>query len=508
MNYFFTPEFHRHLWLRFSPFRLVAAPLMIILCALTTTRLPTGFGDYTITSTLYASLTIFYFVVIVWGTYEAATAMQEEVRGNTWDFQRMSSISPAQIAFGKLFGVTSYTWYFGLLTLVLFAYAYMNYAVPEPAYGDPSRESSFPAPEDDTLYVLFCLIASGVIAQAAAFLYGFADSLSLFGRTWRTKLPRGVHAFIIGSLAGSYTFFYTVMQSSVRMRPRAGLVFQHVDIHWYGHDYARHSFIILSLLFFIGWFLAGSYRVARAELMYRCLPTVWMLFVVTYVGWISGFVVRENPAMGMELGSFHALLFGYIQAAVIAYFCMVTEAADSRRYARLAFHLKEGDFLRALENTPKWLATVPIMIFLFFGAMSSATGAEKGLDLQHALPFMASLMLFMARDGFAVHAIHLTFRNRGTGFALMFYYLVAYLLLPMAAFTSIQLNPTDIFTSVVSFNVPHNVGKVTGTFYPTGMTDSSTSLLPVFLETFLTAGWLYWCLNRGKTADVIANPKA
>lgn len=507
MKYILTPEFHRNLWQRFSLFRVIAAPLMIILCALTTTRLPTGFGDYSVTSTLFASLTIFYFVVIIWGTYEAATAMQEEIRGNTWDFQRMSSISPAQLAFGKLFGSTSYAWYFGGLALVLFSYAYVNYSVAEPVYGDPSRESSLPSPDDDTFYILFCLIGSGVIAHAAAFLYGFADSLSLFGRTWRTKLPRGVHAFLVGALVGSYAFFYTVMHDSVRLRPRADMMFHSVVIQWYGHDYPRHLFVGLSLLFFIGWFLAGSYRIARAELMYRCLPTVWMLFVASYVGWISGFAVRSSPTLGIEFGSFHALLFGYTQAAFMAYFCMVTEAGDSRRYARLAFYLKDGNLLRALENTPKWLATLPIMMFLSCAALSSATGMEKGIDLPHASAFMLSLVLFMARDGFAVHAIHLTFRGRGTGFALMFYYLIAYLLLPMVAFTSIDINFGDVLKSVVRFDVPRNVGTVTGTFYPTGMTDSSQSLIPVFFETVATAGWLYWCL-RGKISGVIANPKA
>jgi hypothetical protein len=503
VKYFFTPEFHRNLWLRFSPFRLIAAPLIILLCFLTTSRLPKVFYAYEMTSTVYASLTIFYFVVIVWGAYEASTAMQEEIRGNTWDFQRMSSISPAQIAFGKLFGVTSYAWYFGLLALILFAYSYVNYAAPDQFYDGREGGSPFPEPDDDTLYVLFCLVASGVIAQAAAFLYGFADSMQMFGRAWRTKMPRAMHAFLVGAVAGSYTFFYTVIHDSVRLRPRAELMFHHVDIQWYGHDFPRHAFVVMSLLFFIGWLLVGAYRIARAELMYRCLPTVWMLFVATFVGWSSGFILRQSPAIGMELGTFHATMFGYMQAALIAYFALLTEASDSRRYVRFFYYVKEGNFLRAFENTPKWVATLPIVAFLFVAALSAASGVERSSDLRHSIPFMLSLMLFMARDGCAIHAIHLTFRGRGTGFALLFYYLVAYILLPMVAFTSIEINPGALFTSILSFKVPQNVGRVTGTFYPTGMTDASLSLVPVFVEAFVTAGWLAWCLKR---AGGSANP--
>jgi hypothetical protein len=508
VKFFFTPEFHRNLWLRFSPFRLIAAPLIILLIAMTTTNIPKGLGNFDVTSTLYAALSVYFVVVIIWGTYEAANAMQEEIRGNTWDFQRMSSISPWQLALGKLFGVTSYAWYFGLLALGLFAYAYASYHAPEHFFGDQNRGSPFPEPESDMLYVLFCLVASGVIAHAVAFLYGFADSLAMFGRIWRTKIPRGIGAFLVGAFAGSYVFTHTVMHDSVRLRPRASLMFQSVDIHWYGQDYARHFFVAMSLLFFIGWFLVGSYRIARAELMYRCMPTAWMLFVATYIGWAAGFVPRETPRMGMDIGAFHAALFAYIQAAIIAYACMFAEAGDSRRYARLAFHLKAGDFLRAFENTPKWLATLPIMFVLFFSALASATGLEKGLDLPHASAFMISFMLFMARDGCAIHAIHLSFRGRGTGFALMFYYLIVYLLLPLVAFTSIDINFSDVFKSVVRLDVPRNVGTVTGTFYPTGMTDSSQSLFPVTIETIMTAGWIYWCLNRRRHPGATANPKA
>ena len=33
MTYFLTPEFHRNLWLKMSPFRLVAAPVFLLLAA-------------------------------------------------------------------------------------------------------------------------------------------------------------------------------------------------------------------------------------------------------------------------------------------------------------------------------------------------------------------------------------------------------------------------------------------------------------------------------------------
>src|SRR5690606_10106396 len=77
-------------------------------------------------STLIAPVMVMFCAFCsVLGTYQASMAFREEIRNNTWDFQRMSSIGPWQLAGGKFLGVTSYAWYVGILLLVVVTVACM-----------------------------------------------------------------------------------------------------------------------------------------------------------------------------------------------------------------------------------------------------------------------------------------------------------------------------------------------------------------------------------------------
>ncbi len=510
MKYILSPEFHRQLWLRFSPFRLVAAPLVILLLIITTGNLPKDFAGIQVdnTSMLYGALTIYYLVVIVWGTYEAATSMQEEMRGNTWDFQRMSSITPAQLAWGKLFGATSYTWYFGALALAVIAYAYGNFHAPEPFFGaDQAREPALPPPEDDTPYVLFCLVASGLIGQSFAFLYSFADHTFLFGRTGRTKPPKGIGAFLLGVAAGTEVYIHTVKIEALHLQPRAYAMLRSFELTWYGNNVDRDSFVIWSLLFFIGWFLIGSYRIARAELLYRNLPFVWMAFAASVVAWNCGFLFHVSTLMGGGARYLAVYLPAFIQMLFICYLCMVLESSDTQRYARLAYHARRRDMLRALENTPKWLATVPLVLLLFTMVAGASGEVSARIEPLRVIIFMASLMLFMIRDGCVIHGINLAFRGRGNAFAIMMYYVMVYGLLPAVSVTSLHFSMTDAVNSLMSMRPPANASLVASVFYPTALADPMAGMAFALAEAIAAAAWLYSRIRKSYAPSVIANQK-
>jgi hypothetical protein len=495
--YALSPEFHRQLWLRFSPFRLAAPPLLVGLGTFATANFPKemfGLTQVNTAATMYLMLGVYGLVVILWGTYAAATAVQDELRDNTWDFQRMSSITPVQLALGKLFGATSFTWYFGLLALVVAGFSYWNYHAPESLYNKMDVSGAYD-PGDDTLYVVFRLAAAGIIAHALAFLYSFADSVILFGRGGRSRPPRGILGFLLGAMAGYGICWHTIREEAMHLRPRTLLEAQDFQIHWYGQDFSRHGFIVLSLLFFIAWFLAGSCRLARTELSYRTLPWAWPAFVAAVIAWNCGFSMRPATE-GSGPNWFFVLFSAFKQALGAAYVVMVVEAADLRRYARLAFYAKKTDVPRALENLPAWLATMPLVILLFFGVMATAANEGTRYDLGHVTAFMVSVLLFMARDGAVVHGIHITFKGRGTAFAILFYYLIAYWLLPLVSFTSVKLNLGDIVRGVVNFTVPEEITNIAGAFYPTAMLNPALSLFAVTVEAAAAAAWLYSRLRR------------
>jgi hypothetical protein len=112
-----NPELRRHLWLEFSPHRLIATPALIALVALLVVAMSDGYGLKPIA---IAAAYGFMGLVMLWGTHNAAESMMEEVRNRTWDTQRMSSIEPWAMTWGKLAGATAFTWYGGAICLALF----------------------------------------------------------------------------------------------------------------------------------------------------------------------------------------------------------------------------------------------------------------------------------------------------------------------------------------------------------------------------------------------------
>jgi hypothetical protein len=113
-----NPELLRNLWLQFSPQRIIAAPLILgAVFAL--------IASATDSWELVGRVANVGFVVIayLWGTRRAVNALADEITAGTWDGQRMSSIAPWSMAWGKLIGGTAYVWYCALLCLATYAAA-------------------------------------------------------------------------------------------------------------------------------------------------------------------------------------------------------------------------------------------------------------------------------------------------------------------------------------------------------------------------------------------------
>ena len=102
-----NPELRRNLWLELSMHRLVAMPVVLVLVlALISARSSDPWP-----AVFDAALWILVLVLHLWGGRNAAEAVTEEVRDRTWDWQRLSSLVPWQMTWGKLFGATAYSWY-------------------------------------------------------------------------------------------------------------------------------------------------------------------------------------------------------------------------------------------------------------------------------------------------------------------------------------------------------------------------------------------------------------
>jgi len=107
-----NPELQRNLWLEASPFRLVLIAGLVLLAFAAASVAPRGIG-----STSTVALALYWFFAVLWGTRSAALSVVAEIRERTWDGQKLSSIGPWEMVWGKLFGATSANWFGALLCL-------------------------------------------------------------------------------------------------------------------------------------------------------------------------------------------------------------------------------------------------------------------------------------------------------------------------------------------------------------------------------------------------------
>ena len=404
MKYLLTPEFHRNLWLKFSWFRVVVAPVVLLLFCITAINLMREASGIVL---LYGLVGIFCVVVIVWGCYEASAALTEELRTNTWDFQRMSSITPAQLVFGKLFGCTAYVWYFGALALLAFTYAFGFYTPPVPE--GSIAPLSAPVSGHDVFYTVLYMVFAGLIGQALAFLVSFIGMTAFTGRTGKYRQPRAGNAFVIGIVTAYFIFTSIAMSVTTELSQDFGirsiyasaytLFSKHPVYDWYGYAVSAEAFITSSLMFFLFWFLFGSYRIARAELMYATTPLGWAAFIASLLVYFGGLIDGEKSQFDGQLFSL------FLLTMFLTYAVMIFEAADARKYARFFTYFKQGRFMRAFENMHKWVISVPFVLVIYFLTLLHVPSAGRYLGFIETGSLMLTTMLFALRDGFVIHCV-------------------------------------------------------------------------------------------------------
>ena len=101
-----NPEIRRNIWLEFSLHRAIAMPLVLGVVFYIASQTFSGIPPYR--NLASASGLVFFLLVKVWGGHKAAESVIDEVNDNTWDFQKLSALSPWSLTFGKLFGSTIY----------------------------------------------------------------------------------------------------------------------------------------------------------------------------------------------------------------------------------------------------------------------------------------------------------------------------------------------------------------------------------------------------------------
>jgi hypothetical protein len=358
-----NPELRRNLWLEFGMHRRIAVPAVLGLVLWLFAA--GGSGDWH-SRVHTAALTIYFFLVHLWGTRLASEAVSEEVRERTWDLQRLSALGPWAMTWGKLFGATVFSWYGGAICLLAIAIS---------ARGDSRFES--------TGWLVLALVASALA------LHGAALAASLQAARKETR---------IGHRFGMLMLLVPVFLALVGI-PMLGRGELHASVEWYVWGMDRIVFLAGSALAFALWAVFGAYREMCRELQVRTLPWAWPCFALFTAAWITGL------AGGDILGEWQAFVIcGLACAIALTYYALFAEVTTAMVIRRSLARLSTGNWRRALQECPAWPATLVLAALFAVAApfVLADVGTVAGIRIrelqQIAVHAPIALVLVTARD--------------------------------------------------------------------------------------------------------------
>ena len=270
-----NPEIQRNLWLEFSLHRLLAMPIVLMLIFFIASKLDGGSKmtqPFMMVETAGGAL--FFLLVKIWGGHKAAEAVIEEVNDNTWDFQKLSALSPWDLTVGKLFGGTSYAWYGGMI-------AYAVAVVAGSFHWSPYELFLFAA----------SLLLDGLIVHATAL---FTSLIAIQNRNGAHNKMR-VLPYHLAGLGVSSIFAASFFRNGGWLNDwhHPDNPITHLRLAWYGMDFDIIPFMIVTSAILLAWLVAGIYWQMRNQMRMRTGPWLWLGFVIFWLVYSAGF---EPPA--------------------------------------------------------------------------------------------------------------------------------------------------------------------------------------------------------------------
>jgi hypothetical protein len=377
-----NPEFQRLLWLEFNPVRLIAMPLIVLAVVIGVD----GIGG--LKAAAYACQIVAGLLVILWGSRLAAESFGEEVTGRTWDLQRLSSLNPWSVAFGKILGGAAYAWYgmafcVGLIALL--------------------------ARQED-LWTFTEIAIDGAVAQAAALLavmvlHRLAPSAPRGQTTAAQLLGLVVALELIIPLAHSH--------------PVSGKAPTTID--WYGYPIQVETFTVVLAILVWAWIVFAIQRLVRREFGQVLGPLGWSAFTI-----FAQVLALGAPGVVVD-GAIRPVAFaiGAAVAAITALLAAFATPITPVDFRRLGLALRQRDPKALWTDLPPWVPPGLAVIGLTLAAAITLDPDAKTLSVLG----LVTCFGFFVRDLALIHAIRLSFRRRTT-VALVILFGLLYAFLP------------------------------------------------------------------------------
>jgi hypothetical protein len=365
-------ELQRNLWLEAAPKRLAWAGVALGMVYGVALLMANDSPRPNFASALaIAGNVVFVACAGVWAARAAGGSVLGEIADRTWDFQRLSALSPWSMTWGKLFGAASLAWLCGLTGLA-FAGAYTI-----------ARRGA------EGGWNIAAMLAAALFVQAVCM------GAALIGvRKARAEGQTARAGGVIGGLAIGVVLALTATGSSgFRGGKILGLseMFAAEGVtRWWTLAVDASAFRAAAAAAFAAWALVGAWRLMRLELQMRNTPLAWPAFLVFLALFVGGFLYLQG-------GLSAAFLSGAVAAAVCAYGAAFAEPADRVKLRLFAGAVRRGDWARATPLTPSPIAPVVLAGLLVAAAFATAQGGA-GLGGRQDVGQAAALLPFLLRD--------------------------------------------------------------------------------------------------------------
>ena len=387
-----NPELRRNLWLEFSLHRVIAAPVVIALAVLLivasdsknpldTIAIVAGYG--------------YVVVVLFWGARLAGASVIEEARDRTWDAQRMSSITPWRMTWGKLLGAPSFAWYIGLILLLIYVVCGSLGDMPVARY-------------------------AALMVCSALMLHAIALNASVLAA--RNGAPsRGSGILIILLILFALLFLRAFVPDNLTQQ-----------MTWWAITLPRIDFLLYSTAVFGAWAVLGAYRSMCDELEIRTTPWVLPSFILFTAAYLAGFATSGKTHPG---AFFAVMACGVVTAMGFVYLLLLVEKGGSGAWQRLRARVRGRQWRRAWQELPLWLVALAVgLVTALAATAASVGGGTRGTvneDFLRAIGLAPiALILFAVRDAAIFQFFALARQPRRVIAATLFYLLLLYGLLP------------------------------------------------------------------------------
>lgn len=368
---FTNPELKRNAWIELRPNRIWA---MLGLMAFVFVFANTAFvNQYTPANEVMmnTSLSVFYFLVAVWGTKNAADAVAEEINQKTWDRQRMSGQNPWTLTLGKLFGPTLFQWLGGLLAMLVYFAAALN----SPNAGD-------------MLLAGLIHLGLGLMANMLALL------LSLLNITGNAQ-----SSFSHSKINTTLFFILAIVTVAWLFGILLSLGYESGAITWFGIVWNKLT-IFISLLIFIAWSMIGIHQNLRTELQYRNKAGYWIAFLAFVAIYFYGFMFNEGewdetlrktiyhaPKMSFITSMYYHLLFISGLFFGITQFLLLIERKAEDEYRSFIEQLRALQWRKLWVEAPLWFSSLIAFILTIAAVIIIQTFnlSETGSFIRDAL---------------------------------------------------------------------------------------------------------------------------